>query len=161
MIALLGKLIGAVRGGVQRPFRSAGATAGMTLIEIIIVVALLASLMGVLVKNVLDQAEGAKQEQTRILMGNIAGALDMYRLYSNKFPTTAEGLEALLEKPSSAKRWRGPYLANPGQLKDVWDNPFDYKSDGRKYEIVSSGKSGEFGDEDDIYYPAREEEQEE
>ena len=131
----------------------------MTLIEIIIVVALLGSLMAVLVKNVMDQAEGAKEDQTRIQMGNIAAALDMYRVYSNKYPTTAEGLDALIEKPSSAKRWRGPYLPNKGQLNDVWGKPFDYKSNGREYEIISGGKDQEIGTPDDIFYPAREEEE--
>ena len=67
---------------LKRPFAGQSSSSGMTLIEIIIVVALLGSLMAVLVKNVMDQAE-AKEDQTRIQMGNIAAALDMYRAAIN------------------------------------------------------------------------------
>ena len=128
---------------------------GMTLIEIIIVIALLGTLMTILVTNLSDTSEKAKEDQARIAMGGIAKALQLYRVHNNKYPTTAQGLDALLNDPGESKRWRGPYIEKE-KLKDPWVNAYDYTSDGRKYEIISAGADGNFGTEMDIHYPERE-----
>ena len=134
---------------------------GMTLIEIIIVIALLGTLMTILVTNLSDTSEKAKEDQARIAMGGIAQALQLYRVHNNKYPTTAQGLDALLTDPGESKRWRGPYIEKE-KLQDPWGNAYDYTSaDGRKYEIVSAGADGNFGTEMDIFYPERETESQE
>ncbi len=128
---------------------------GMTLIEIIIVVALLGSLMTFLIRNITDQAESAKEDQTKIGMGTIAQALQMYRVHNNKYPTTDQGLQALLTDPGDAKRWRGPYT-EANKLEDPWGVKIDYSSDGKTYQLISGGKNQQIGDADDIYYPEKE-----
>lgn len=142
------------------PFRAKGskdrtwAMKGMTLIEIIIVIALLATLMAILVTNLTQQADSAREDQTRIQMGTIAQALQTYRIHNNRFPTTQQGLDALVSDPGNAKRWRGPYI-EASKLNDPWDNPFEYESDGNKFQISSSGIDGQFGTADDIFYPEK------
>ena len=131
---------------------------GMTLIEIIIVIALLGTLMTILVTNIVGTSDEAKKDQARIAMGGIAQSLQLYRVHNNRYPNTAEGLEALVTDPGTSKRWKGPYFEKQ-KLNDPWGNPYNYTSDGRKYEIISAGIDGQMGTESDIHYPERETEE--
>ena len=123
---------------------------GMSLIEIIIVVALLGTLMAYMVSNLIGQSEEAKKDETKLAQGVISQSLQMYRIHNNKYPGDLNGL---LTNPGDAKSWRGPYIES-NKLKDPWGNDFHYESDGRNYKIISSGPDGQFGNEDDITYPA-------
>ena len=126
---------------------------GMTLIEILIVVALLGGLMAIIVTNLSDSAESARIDQTRIQFGTISQALQIYRLNVGRYPTTEQGLNALLEKPSNARRWRGPYTEE-AKLRDPWGEEIQYELiSGKKYKLTSLGPGGVLGDEDDITYP--------
>jgi len=128
---------------------------GMTLIEIIIVIALLGTLMTILVTNIVNTGDEARKDQARIAMGGIAQALQLYRVHNNRYPNTAEGLDALVTDPGTSKRWKGPYIEK-NKLVDPWSTPYDYTSDGRKYEITSAGIDTTMGTEEDIHYPERE-----
>ena len=125
---------------------------GMTLIEIIIVVALLGTLMTYLVRQVTSMDESAREDQARLAMGAIAQSLQAYKAHNNRYPTTEQGLEALLNNPGDSRRWRGPYT-DENKLVDPWDQPFEYESDGRQFKIISPGVDGTTGTEDDITYP--------
>lgn len=127
----------------------------MTLIEIIIVIALLGTLMAILMTNLTKNADSAREDEARLGMGTIAQSLQMYRVHNNVYPSTAQGLNALITDPGNAAKWRGPYI-DAEKLKDPWNNPYGYSSDGRKFEIVSGGIDGQMGSPDDIYYPPRE-----
>lgn len=155
MVMAMGKR---VQRTLSRPFVKNGvsSSSGMTLLEIIIVVALLGTLMAILVRNLTDTADQAKIDQTKIAMGNIAQSLQLYRVHNNSYPTTSQGLDALVTNPGESPRWRGPYIEKD-KLKDPWGNDFGYNSDGRKYEIISAGPDGQFETEDDIRYPERDE----
>lgn len=122
---------------------------GMSLIEIIIVVALLGTLMAYMVSNLIGQSEEAKKDQTKLAMGVIQQSLQMFRIHNNKYPSD---LNALLTNPGDSKSWRGPYI-EPNKLKDPWGNAFQYESDGRNFKITSGGPDGVLGNEDDIVYP--------
>ncbi|MCB9228115.1 MAG: type II secretion system major pseudopilin GspG [Deltaproteobacteria bacterium] len=139
---------------IQKPFKG-DSNKGMTLMEIIIVIALLATLTTILVSNLVSTSEEAKKDQAKISMGTIAQSLQLYRIHNNRFPNTEEGLDALVQNPRDLKSWRGPYIES-NKLIDPWSNPYDYVSDGRKYEIISAGPDGQMGTEADIHYPARE-----
>ena len=123
---------------------------GMSLIEIIIVVALLGTLMAYMVSNLIGQSEEAKKDETKLAQGVISQSLQMYRIHNNKYPGDLKGL---LTNPGDAKNWRGPYIES-NKLKDPWGNDFHYESDGRNYKIISPGPDGTTGNEDDITYPA-------
>lgn len=134
--------------GLAKPF-SSDRRRGMTLMEIIIVIAILGTMMTLLITNLSSKADKAKEDQTKIAMGNIRMNLDVYRVHNNRYPSS---LQALLENPGDAKNWRGPY-AEPKQLKDAWDSEYGYESDGRNFKIISGGMDGTLGTDDDITYP--------
>ena len=125
---------------------------GMSLIEIIIVVALLGTLMAYMVSNLIGTSDNAKKDTAKLGMGVIQQALQMFRIQNNKYPTSEQGLKALMENPGDMKSWRGPYI-EANKLKDPWGNDLTYDSDGRNFKIMSAGPDGVAGNEDDISYP--------
>ena len=107
---------------------------GLTLIEILVVVAILGMLAALVVPNVIGQGERARVDLARTNMQSIANALDMYRMDNSRYPSTQEGLRALVERPSSARNW------NPeGYLREVPRDPW-----GNEYRYISPGSSGPF-----------------
>lgn len=132
---------------------------GMTIIEILIVIALMGTIMTLVVTQVLDVGEGAKVDASRIGMGRLESTLQMYKIHNYRYPTSEQGLQALVAKPSGAKRWRGPYTEK-GKLEDPWGNEYSYESDGKSFKIVSAGPDLELGTGDDISYPEEESESE-
>ncbi|SME95474.1 type II secretion system major pseudopilin GspG [Pseudobacteriovorax antillogorgiicola] len=125
---------------------------GMSIIEILIVIALMGTVMAILVTNLTGQQEEALKDAARLGMGQIETNLQLYKVHNFRYPTTEQGLRALVEKPSNAKRWRGPYM-DANKMNDPWDNEYQYESDGRSFKIISPGIDGVVGSEDDIVYP--------
>ena len=129
---------------------------GLTLLEIMIVIALIATLMGIIVSNLNTQQDNAKDDQTRIQFGNISTGLQQYRLRHNRYPTTTQGLEALIKNPGISG-WRGPYI-EASKLKDAFGNDIDYELNGTNYKLTSPGRDGQLGTKYDIIYPEASEE---
>ena len=115
--------------------------AGFTLLELLVVLAILALLAGLVGPRVLEQLSGARSDTARIQIKNIEAALDLYRLDVGRYPSGTDGLQALIEKPSDAGRWRGPYLKSAEGLRDPWGEPYRYRLDSNSntYEIISYG----------------------
>jgi len=143
-----------LKRALQRPFGPADeGDRGMTIIEILIVIALMGTIMAVLVTKLLDKGDDARRDLARVGMGSLKNALDMYRLKNFRYPNSEEGLQALVEAPASAKNWGGPYV-EPNQINDPWDNPYRYESTGPKaFKIISAGADRQEGTEDDVVYP--------
>lgn len=122
---------------------------GFTLIEVMVVVAILGILATIVMTNVIGKDDQARVTTTKASLAAIANALDLYKLDNHKYPTTDEGLMALVEKPASAKTFPdGGYLNNLPE--DPWGNPFQYVypgSNGRKYDLYSLGGDGAEGGE--------------
>jgi general secretion pathway protein G len=125
--------------------------AGMTLIEIMVVVAIIGSIAALVTVNVLNYLDESKVETTKIQIRNIEGALDQYKRRHGSFPTTEQGLQALVEKPTTGKI---PDNYPPdGYLKTVpkdgWGNDFIFRFPGTngKVDIISLGGDGEEGGE--------------
>ncbi|MES2745926.1 MAG: type II secretion system major pseudopilin GspG [Bdellovibrionota bacterium] len=139
---------------ILKPFgKKARAQAGMTIIEILIVIALIGTIMTIVMTNVLQKSDEAKVDLARIAASQLENALRLYKLNNNKFPTTDEGLQALLVAPGGAKNWRGPYT-EADKLKDPWGNDFSYESTSAKsFKIRSAGQDTEMNNEDDVIYP--------
>lgn len=127
---------------------------GFTLIEIMVVVIILAMLAGLVLPRIIGQEEKARVETAKIQIRSLESALDGYKLDNGFYPTTDQGLIALIKKPESGRvptRWReGGYLKPARIPKDPWDREYQYFSpgnEGRDYELISYGADGEPGGE--------------
>lgn len=121
---------------------------GFTLLELLIVViilGLLATLVGPRLFSVFDKA---KRQVAKTQIEGFSASLDLFRLDIGRYPTTDEGLEALVNPPEGLERWNGPYMEK-GIPKDPWDRPYVYVSPGEHgaYDIISLGLDGEPGGE--------------
>jgi general secretion pathway protein G len=135
---------------ISRPFSANESQEGMTIIEILIVIALMSTIMAILMNAILAKHERAKIDLTAVKLSRLSDSLVQYKLDSPRFPTTDEGLMALREAPAGARNWRGPYT-EPDKLLDPWDRPIRYELvNAKTYKLTSAGPNGEFGDEDDI-----------
>lgn len=135
-----------------------GAQQGFTLIEVMVVVVILGILAALIVPNVMGRGEKAKVDTSKITLANVASALDQYKLDNNKYPTTQEGLDALINQPAGAKNWMAGGYLKGGAPKDSWDNDLQYVapgSEGRPYDLYSfgaDGKEGGEGNDADLYF---------
>ena len=143
---------------------------GFTLIEILLVIVIILLLAGALVVFVLPQQEGAEKNTTRLKLGQVATALDTYRLNLGHYPTEQEGgLDALMKKPQfenerMGEKWQGPYLKPGTVLDDPWSHPLKYelvdravegeKKGGLPYKLFSVGPDGQPDTDDDIKHAA-------
>lgn len=142
------------RRRIERAGRAAGRLAdgrGFTFIEIMVVVAILAILAALVVPRIAGRTDEARVTAAKVQIRNIEGALQLYKLDNGVYPTTDQGLKALVEKPSSGvipKNWKpGGYL---GKIPlDPWGTPYRYVSPSPKgdFEILSLGPDGEPGGE--------------
>lgn len=131
---------------------------GFSLIEILIALALLAGAGTFVAGKIFDSLYEGQVESTKIQMSSLADRLKEYRRHCGGYPTTEQGLAALIEKPSGGKECKrynpGGYIEGNSLPKDPWDEDFIYESDGRKFNIYSLGQDREEGGEEkdaDIY----------
>lgn len=130
---------------------------GFTLIEIMVVIVILAILAGLVVPKVVGQSDKARVKTTETALSTVSNTLDMYKVDNSRYPTTAQGLEALSTPPADAKNYpEGGYIKG-GYPTDGWENELQYVSpgsEGRPYDLFSLGADGQQGGEGqdaDIY----------
>ena len=127
------------------------ASRGFTLIEVMVVVAILAILAAIIVPRIMGRPEEAKRIKAQIDIKSIEEALNLYKLDNGVYPTTEQGLEALVKKPDTtplALKWKdGGYLSRIPQ--DPWGRPYRYLSPGEHgdFDVYSFGADGEPGGE--------------
>ena len=122
---------------------------GMTLIEILVVLVLLSVIMTVVAGNYIGRGEKAKADAAKIEMGQISQTLDLYKLEIGRYPTTQEGLQALVSAPAGVANWNGPYWKKQTVPKDPWGAKYKNSSPAANapYEIISLGADGKEGGE--------------
>ncbi len=128
---------------------------GFTLIELLVVLAIIGLLAGLVGPQVMKHLGGAKTKTAQVQIEDLAGALDMYRMDVGRYPTTSEGLQALVEKPSSARAWNGPYLRKNKVPQDPWIYDYHYNSPGEhgRFDLYTYGAdnaSGGEGEDQDV-----------
>jgi general secretion pathway protein G len=126
---------------------------GFTLIELMLVVMIIGALVAMVMPRLTGRGEQARVAAARAdIMSNIATALKLYELDNGEFPSSEEGLGALLTKSSSANNWHGPYLEK--KPIDPWGREYKYKAPGEHrsgdYDLYSLGKDGQESDDDVI-----------
>ena len=123
--------------------------AGFTLLEMMIVLVIIAVIAGLVTVNVMGRPDEARATTTKSNITSINAALKMYRLDNGAYPTTEQGLKALVERPTAAPvpgSWaQGGYLSAPPL--DAWQKPYEYQSDGMSFTIRSFGRDGKPGGE--------------
>jgi general secretion pathway protein G len=126
---------------------------GFTLIEIMVVMVILGLLVAIVAPNIMGRSDQAKVTVAQTQLSNIGNALDLYRLDNSRYPSTQQGLEALVNKPAGSpepKNWNADgYLKNVPE--DPWGTPYQYVSPGTEgaYDLYSLGSDGQEGGEGD------------
>ena len=131
---------------------SARSSRGFSLLELLVVLLLLGAFAGIFAPKIFGQAEKAKQKAAKLEIDQIGQGLDLYKLEIGRYPTTQEGLQALMVAPSGASNWNGPYLKRNTVPKDPWSNEYKFVSPGdqnRPYDIISFGSDGKEGGDGD------------
>jgi general secretion pathway protein G len=122
---------------------------GFTLLELLVVLAILGLLIGLVAPAALRQLGSAKEKVAHQSIERLAGVLDIYKLDVGVYPTSDQGLLALIARPSGVARWNGPYLKGEKLPEDPWGRPFIYRSPsqrpGHEYDLLSLGPTGQPG----------------
>ncbi len=134
--------------------RRTARTPGFTLIELMLVLVILATLATIVAPRLTGQSQKAKITATRTQISQFEVALDAFEIDMGRYPTTSEGLRALVEKPASdSENWTQPYLKQNVPL-DPWKNEYVYRYPGQYnkdgYDLYSFGPDGKLGGDDDI-----------
>lgn len=122
---------------------------GFTLLELLVVIAILGLLIGLVAPAVLRQLGSAKEKIAHQSIERLATVLDMYKLDVGTYPTTEQGLQALIAQPAGVAHWSGPYLKGGKMPDDPWGRPFVYHSPSQRpeheFDLYSLGPTGQAG----------------
>jgi general secretion pathway protein G len=143
------------RGGMPHSLARRASSKGFTLMELLVVILIIGLLTGIVGPRLLGQISRSEVTTAKAQMDAFDKALQAYRLDAGHFPTTMQGLAALLAQPADEQRWHGPYLQS-AIPPDPWGTPYQYRSPGsigKDFDLVSLGHDrapGGTGDDADI-----------
>jgi general secretion pathway protein G len=127
---------------------------GFTLVEMLLVLVILATLAAVVVPKFAGRSQQAKETAARSQIASFEMALDAFEVDNGYYPAGADGLRELVEAPSDAPEWRGPYLKKSVIPADPWGNEYTYAYPGKEnadgYDLLCLGADGREGGDDDI-----------
>ena len=120
---------------------------GFTLVEMLVVITIIGLIMGLIGPRVLNYLSESKVKAAKIQLQSFASALDLFYLDAGRFPSTAEGLAALVKQTPGVSAWNGPYLRGGNVPNDPWSHSYVYRSPGEHgpYDIISYGSDGQEG----------------
>ncbi|NKJ09007.1 type II secretion system major pseudopilin GspG [Rhizobium sp. SG741] len=122
---------------------------GFTLVELLVVLAIIGLIAAIATPQVLRYLGSARVDTTRAQIKNFQSALELYYIDTGHYPSGEQGLAALQTAPPTEAKWNGPYLKQSGAFADAWGTAYQYKSPGDKkpFEITSFGRDGKPGGE--------------
>ncbi len=125
--------------------------AGFTLLELLVVLTIIGLLAAVAVPPVMRYLSRAKSDTAEIQVQNLAVAVDLFHLDVGRYPSQQEGLRALVERPSGAERWDGPYVTREQSLTDPWGQAYLYRFPGQEgaFDLYTLGADQAAGGEDE------------
>jgi general secretion pathway protein G len=135
-----------IRNCGRRIFRAADN--GFTLVELLVVLAIIGLVMGLIGPRVLGYLAESKTKTAKLQIESFSTSLDLFYLDTGRYPTTSEGLSALIQRPADVAVWNGPYLKDGRVPSDPWGHPYQYQSPidhTPPYEILSFGSDGREG----------------
>ena len=120
---------------------------GFTLVEMLVVITIIGLIMGLIGPRVLNYLSESKVKAAKIQMQSFSSALDLFYLDAGRYPSSSEGLAALMQRTSGVGAWNGPYLRGNTLPNDPWNHPYVYRSPGERgpYDIMSYGADGQEG----------------
>jgi general secretion pathway protein G len=120
---------------------------GFTLVEMLVVITIIGLIMGLIGPRVLNYLSESKVKAAKIQLQSFGSALDLFYLDAGRFPSTAEGLTALVKQTPGVSAWNGPYLRGGNVPNDPWNHGYLYRSPGEHgpYDIISYGSDGQEG----------------
>jgi len=133
--------------GLRRRRSARHGERGFTLVEILVVITIIGLIMGLVGPRVLNYLTESKAKAAKIQIESFSSALDLYFLDNGRYPSSSEGLTALVQRPGSTMTWNGPYLKGAAVPNDPWGNPYQYRAPGQHgtYDITSYGADGQEG----------------
>lgn len=122
---------------------------GFTLIELLVVLVILGLLASLAGPKVINYLGGAKSDSAKLQIEEFGASLDLFKLETGRYPSTQEGLQALVQQPSGLTGWNGPYLKKKAVPKDPWGNEYRYVAPGQNgaYDLSSLGADNKDGGE--------------
>lgn len=135
---------------LRRPVQPSGqgreGERGFTLLEILVVITIIGLLIALVAPAALRQLAGARNSIAKQSIERLGSVLDLYNLDVGSYPTTQQGLEALIERPAGVSQWNGPYLKGDALPHDPWNHEYVYRSPsdrkGYDYDLCSAGPKG-------------------
>ncbi len=125
--------------------------AGYTLMELLVVLAILGLLAAIATPMVLHYLDSAKVSTAKTEVSNLAAGLDLFKYDVGRYPTTQEGLEALVSAPEGVDNWNGPYVKKTTKLTDPWGRPYNYRFPGShgEFDLYSYGAHADVAKNDE------------
>jgi general secretion pathway protein G len=132
---------------IKRVRLRGGDQSGFTLVEMLVVITIIGLIMGLVGPRVLNYLSESKVKSARIQIQSFASALDLFYLDAGRYPSSAEGLAALVRPTGGVAAWNGPYLKGSSVPNDPWGRPYLYRSPGEHgaYDVISYGADGQEG----------------
>jgi general secretion pathway protein G len=131
----------------KRERRTRTGEAGFTLVEMLVVITIIGLIMGLIGPRVLNYLNESKVKAAKIQLQSFSSALDLFYLDAGRYPSSSEGLGALVQRTAGIAAWNGPYLKGGNLPNDPWNHAYIYRSPGQRgpYEIISYGSDGQEG----------------